>query len=89
MTADKSHKDPLPVSFDSIEELDAFWSTHSSADYEDEMEPIDVEVELSPSRTYCAIEPEILNRLRARARNHGLSTEQLVNRWLEEKLAAA
>ncbi|NJL28229.1 MAG: hypothetical protein HC897_10220 [Thermoanaerobaculia bacterium] len=57
MAADKSYKDPLPVSFDSIEELDAFWSNHSSADYEDEMEPVDVEVELSPSRTYCAMSP--------------------------------
>lgn len=89
MAADKSHKDPLPASFDSIEELNAFWSTHSSLDYEDDMETVDVDVELSSSRTYCAIEPGILNRLRVRAHNHGLSTEPLINRWLEEKLAAA
>ena len=89
MAADKTHKDPLPASFDSIEALDAFWSTHSSADYENDMEAVNVDVELSTSRTYCAIEPGILDRLRVRARNRGLSTEQLINRWLEEKLAAA
>lgn len=38
---------PIPEKFTSIQEAQEFWDQHSSADYEDEME--DVEMELSPA----------------------------------------
>jgi uncharacterized FlaG/YvyC family protein len=37
-------KDVLPDNFSTLEELSDFWDTHSSADYEDVMEPVEVEV---------------------------------------------
>jgi hypothetical protein len=42
-----SHRDPLPQSFSTLDEAGEFWDTHSSADYESEMEDVDVEVDLS------------------------------------------
>ncbi len=41
------NKEPIPEQFTSIEEIQEFWDTHSTADYWDEME--DVEMELSPA----------------------------------------
>ena len=43
---DKS-KDRIPEQFQSIEEIQEFWDTHSSADYWDEMD--DIEMQLSPA----------------------------------------
>jgi predicted RNase H-like HicB family nuclease len=39
-------RDPMPHQFVSQEEAADFWDTHSLADYEDFLEPVDVEVDL-------------------------------------------
>lgn len=39
-------RDPLPDNFDSLEEFWAFWNTHSTADYEDQMEDVALNKEL-------------------------------------------
>lgn len=39
-------RDPLPDNFRSLEEFLAFWDTHSTADYEDLMEDVDVDVNI-------------------------------------------
>ncbi|MEZ4735236.1 MAG: hypothetical protein R3E79_49710 [Caldilineaceae bacterium] len=44
-----TEKDSLPENFDSVEDLWAFWDTHSSADYEDEMDLVEFEIQLEPS----------------------------------------
>lgn len=44
------HKDELPEEFSTLDELWAFWDTHSSADYEDFMEMVEAEVDLSSSK---------------------------------------
>lgn len=38
-------RDPLPENFHSLEEFWAFWDTHSTADYEELMEDVDVNVD--------------------------------------------
>ncbi len=86
---DHVHRDPLPESFDTLDEAGEFWDTHSSADYEDEMEDVDVEVHLSSTQVYCAIDRELARRLRERAHQEGVSTEDLIQRWLRERVAAA
>ncbi len=48
---DLAQTDVLPENFDSLEEFWGFWDTHSSADYEDLMEPVDVEIELSSANS--------------------------------------
>ena len=82
-------RDPLPESFDSLEAFWQFWDTHSSADYEDLMVPVDMETELPSSKTYCAISKDVLRGIRAEARQQGISTETLINLWLQEKLSAS
>jgi hypothetical protein len=78
----------LPESFDSLEALGEFWDTHSTADYEEFMEPVEMEIELGTSKFYLPIAKNLLEQIRAYAKRHGVSTETLVNLWLQEKLAA-
>jgi hypothetical protein len=82
-------RDMLPENFDTVEELWSFWDTHSSADYEDIMESVEVEVDLSTSRVYCPVAKDLVRQVRSRARQQGVSTETLINLWLQEKLCAS
>ncbi len=84
-----TRRDPLPEAFDSLDEAADFWDSHSSADYEDLMEEVDVEVDLVSSKIYCEIDKDLAHRLREQAKRLGLSTEELINGWLQEKIAAA
>jgi hypothetical protein len=79
----------LPENFDSLEEFWGFWDTHSSADYEDLMETVEVEIELTSSKMYCAIAKDLLSEVRTQARQQGVSTETLINLWLQEKLSVS
>jgi hypothetical protein len=82
-------RDILPENFDTLEELWEFWDTHSSADYEDDMEPIEVEIDLSSSKVYCPVAKDLLRQVRQQARQQGVSTETLINLWLQERLCAS
>jgi hypothetical protein len=82
-------KDVLPESFATLEELSDFWDTHSSADYEEVMEPVEVEVSLSTSKAYCPVAKDLLRQVREQAQRQGVSTETLINLWLQEKLRAS
>jgi len=86
---DKKLRDPLPENFDSLAELVEFWDTHSSADYEDLMEPVEVEIDLSSSKTYCPVAKDLLRKVRAQAHQQGVSTETLIDVWLQERLGAS
>ena len=79
----------LPENFHTLDELWGFWDTHSSADYEDAMEPVEVEIELASSKVYCPVAKDVLRQVRAQARQQGVSTETLVNLWLQERLCAS
>jgi hypothetical protein len=79
-------RDPLPENFETIEEFDDFWSSHSSADYEDLMDDVVVEIDLSSSKTYYPVAKELSEKLRVYARQQGVSTETLLNLWVQEKL---
>jgi hypothetical protein len=62
-------KSPLPQEFPSIEAVHEFWDTHSSAEYWDDME--DVDMQLSPA-LQAKLEVKKLYRLL------GLSAQQVV-----------
>ena len=71
-----------------LAEFWAFWDTHSTADYEDVIEDVDAHVDIHPSKVYCAVAKDIIAQVRAQARRQGVSTETLINLWLQEKAAA-
>lgn len=77
----------VPENFDTIEEFWAFWDTHSTADYEDLLEPVEIEVSLEGDAMYYPIAKDIVLELRRHARQQGVSTQTLINLWLQERLA--
>jgi len=81
-----SPKDELPENFASLEQFWGFWDSHSSADYEDLMEPVEVEIDLTSSKVYLSLARDLLSKARTQARKQGVSTETLINLWLQEKL---
>jgi len=79
----------LPENFTSLEEFWTFWDTHSTSDYEDMMEDVDIQVDVYSSRVYCAVAKDLAAQLRAHARKQGVSTETLINLWLREKISGS
>ena len=86
---DKKSKDVLPENFSTLEEFSEFWDTHSTADYEEAMEPVEVEINLASSKIYCPVAKDLLLQIRQQARQQGVSAETLINLWLQEKLRAS
>ena len=73
--------------FTHIEGFWEFWDTHSSADYEEFMESVEAEIDLSTEKTYCPIAKDVILQVRNEAKHQGVSTETLINLGLQEKLA--
>jgi predicted HicB family RNase H-like nuclease len=86
---ESARKDVLPESFNTLEELSDFWDTHSTADYEEVMEAVEAEIDLSSGKIYCPVAKDLLRQVRREARQQGVSTETLINLWLQEKLRAS
>jgi hypothetical protein len=57
--------------FTTLEEFWAFWDTHSSADYEDAMESVEVEIGQPSSKVHGPVAEDLLNSARAQARRKG------------------
>lgn len=82
----QAHRDALPNNFATIEEFWSFWDAHSSADYEDVMEEVEVEIALSSSKVYFPVAKDLLSKVREQAQRQGVSSETLINLWLQERL---
>ncbi len=89
MDENNPKRNPLPGPSASIEEIIEFWDTHSTADYEDEMEEVSFDIELQEEVFTVALVPELVTPLQLQAKARGVSTETLVNLWLAEKLKMA
>lgn len=78
-------RDEIPDNFDSYGAAAEFWDTHDVSDYLDLTEEVpDVQIKLK--RKHVKIEPDITAKLSQKAREKGISTETLINLWLQEKL---
>ena len=83
------HRDDIPENFQSLSGFWEFWDSHSTADYEDLMETVEVDVDLQLSKIYCAVEKDLITQLRTQARHQGVSVEELIDLWLREKVTEA
>lgn len=72
------------------EEVAEFWETHSSADFWDELEPVDVEI-VRPEREVVALrlDKPILEQVKAIAAAKSLGYSTLLRIWIKEKLMEA
>ena len=70
----------------SYKEIGDFWDTHDLADYWDQTEPVDFEVDMQSEVTYYALDRELSQMLSEVAEERGVSAETLLNLWVQEKL---
>lgn len=84
--APKKRRDPIPENFESLEAAAEFWDTHSLADYSDEFRTAkNVKIDLDSRR--LRLENGLAQKIGRIARQHGVSSETLMNLWLQQKLA--
>ncbi len=88
MGVNKKERDPIPENFETDDELDEFWSTHSFADYDDLFEDVHFNIKLEQDEM-VPVHPDIARALHERARKRKIPFAELVNRMLEEKLKEA
>jgi hypothetical protein len=72
----------------SNEELSEYWDTHSLADHWDQTTPAEFELDIKSSSLYFPVDRLLADKLRAVAASHGVSTETLLNLWIQERVAA-
>ena len=89
MPRSNKQRDPIPDSFDSVEGAAEFWDTHSTADYDDQMQEVEFQVALKKRTFLVPVEGQLAGEIAALAERQGLKLETLVNLWLCEKAAAA
>jgi len=68
-------------------EASEFWDKHSLLDFTDVKEVRGVDIHIERELYYCPVSRGLMQRLQDRARVEGISTETLVNLYLQEKLA--
>jgi len=77
---------PALPKFKSLEEEVEFWETHDLTDYRDYWQEVkDVKIDLAPRR--LRLEDELAQQINKLAHQRGVSSETLVNLWLQQKLA--
>ena len=67
-------------------EIGEFWDAHNLADYWDQTEPTEFEVDIKSEVTYYAIDNELSTKIQAIAKRCGISADTLLNLWVQEKL---
>ena len=67
-----------------LRELADFWDTHDAADYP--LNQVEFEVNVNARQHYIAVDPDLLAEVQRVAHARGLSSESLINLWLQERL---
>jgi len=84
----KNRSEHLPPS-KSIDELVEFFDTHDMGEYWEQMPKAHFDINIKRRTYLVAIDEELVDQLTAIASSKDVSTEQLINSWLREKLMEA
>jgi hypothetical protein len=68
----------------SYEAIAEYWDAHELSD--ENSEPADVEVDLQHPTTYFPIEKKLADQLKTTAAAQGVSSQTLLNKWLQQKI---
>jgi hypothetical protein len=71
----------------SYQEMGEFWDSHDLTEVWDRTEPVEFAVNITSERRYFALDIDMSNRISKIARKHGVSSETLINLWVQEKLS--
>lgn len=82
----KKGRTNLPDEFQSYEEAAEFWDNHDTTDYPDIFRTVEVSVDF-PKRIYeVEIDEEVVEKLRIRARQKGITVSRLASDLLRQQL---
>jgi len=90
----QENKDKIPEDFKSVEDARDFWDNHSSADYWDEMEDVDMELsptlrsklELKKIYNLLGLSEKQMSDIEAKAKREDTDGKQLIFRWISEHI---
>lgn len=70
----------------SYKEMGEFWDTHDAMDFFEKGKEVSMDINIESETTYFAVENTLSERLQKAAKKHGVSSDTLINIWLQEKL---
>ncbi len=71
---------------ESYKAMGEFWDTHDLADYWEQTEPAEFEVDIQSEVVYYPVDNVLSAQIATAARQRGVSPETLLNLWVQEKL---
>lgn len=78
--------EPLPEEFGSDQEAADFWDTHSITDYEQFLEPVDLDVDIRRRHFEIEVDEESFIALRETAKKEQKPVKQLASEILKRRL---
>lgn len=88
----ENHKQTIPETFSSVDDIQEFWEHHSTADFSDDM--IDAEFELSPDLKsklekkklfqLLDIPPDQVREIEAAAKSENMESKEIIRKWVLE-----
>lgn len=84
----KKDIDPIPEEFEGYEEAAEFWDTHDTTDYPDAFRTVEVDSEFRRRHYEVELEEEVIRKLRAQARQKGVTVSRLASDLLREQLVS-
>ncbi|MBI4670794.1 MAG: hypothetical protein HY741_03885 [Chloroflexi bacterium] len=88
MTNRKKVVEPIPDEFDSYEQAAEFWDTHDTTDYLDDFETVQYASSLQGRQFEIEIPEELVRTLRQKARQSGITVNELATILLRRQIAA-
>ena len=82
----KKRVEPIPEEFASYEEAADFWDTHDTTDYPDVFRTVEVKTEFRGRYYEIEITEDVVNFLRKRAQQLGVSVGDLASHLLRQEL---
>jgi CopG antitoxin of type II toxin-antitoxin system len=70
----------------SYAEIGEYWDTHDLSDVWEKTRKVKFDVVAEPEATYYPIEKDLSEKIQSVARKQGVSSDTLVNLWLEQKI---
>jgi hypothetical protein len=70
----------------SYAEIGEFWDKHDLSDFWKNTKKVRFDVVLEPEATYYPVERNLSEKIQSVARKQGVSSDTLVNLWLEQKI---
>jgi len=70
----------------SYAKIGEFWDEHDLTDYWGKTKKVKFNVVLEPEATYYPVSKNLSEKIQSEARKQGVSSDTLVNLWLEQKI---